>query len=118
MTYAGEKLPYWAEEIIREEVNVKKVEHGEILALDKTLTEELKREGFVRELIRAVQATRKKAGLNVDDRIRLSVTCLVPEEWIDELKRETLAQELTFNQNYAHDEVVKVEGEFRAELCR
>ncbi len=111
LTYAGEKLPDWAEEIIREEVNVKKVEHGEILALDKTLTEELKREGFVRELIRAVQATRKKAGLNVDDRIRLSVTCLVPEEWIDELKRETLAQELTFNQNYAHDEVVKVEGE-------
>lgn len=111
LTYAGEKLPDWAEEIIREEVNVKKVEHGEILALDKTLTEELKREGFVRELIRAVQATRKKAGLNVDDRIKLSVTCLVPEEWIDELKRETLAQELTFNQNYAHDEVVKVEGE-------
>ena len=62
-------MPDWAEEIIREEVNVKKVEHGEILALDKTLTEELKREGFVRELIRAVQATRKKAGLNVDDRI-------------------------------------------------
>ncbi len=111
LTYAGEKLPEWAEEIIREEVNVKKVEQGEVLSLDKTLTDELKREGFVRELIRAVQATRKKAGLNVDDRIRLSVTCDVPEEWREELKRETLAKELTFNQNYAHDEVVKVEGE-------
>lgn len=109
--YAGEKLPDWAEEIIRDELNVKKVEHGETTMLDKTLTDELKREGFVRELIRAVQSARKKADLQVDDHIKLNLSCEVPDEWQETLKAETLAEILTHDQNYAYDEIVKVNGE-------
>ncbi len=109
LTYGGEKLDDFYEQIIAEEVNVKAVKHGDTLALDKKLTDELREEGFVRELIRFVQSARKKAGLNVDDRIKLSVSCDVPEAYVEVLKNEVLATELT-NDNYAYDEIVKVEG--------
>jgi len=111
LVYAGEKLPDWGEEIVRDEVNVKQVEAGEETWLDKTLTEELKREGWTRELIRAVQSARKKAGLNVDDRIRLSVNVEVPEEWKETLQAEVLAEELTQDGNYDYDEIAKINGE-------
>ncbi len=109
--YVGEKLPEWAEEIVKEEVNVKSVEQGETAWLDKNITKELAEEGFVRELIRAVQSARKKAGLQVDDRIRLSVSCEVPSEWTATLKAEVLALELAQNENYTYDEIAKVGGE-------
>ncbi len=110
LTYGGEKLDEFYEQIIAEEVNVKTVKHGKELKLDKKLTDELREEGFVRELIRFVQSARKKAELNVDDRIKLSVSCEVPEKFVETLKNEVLATTLD-NGNYAYDEVVKVNGE-------
>ena len=111
LVYAGEKLDDFYEQIIMEEVNVKSVEHGEALVLDKTLTPELLEEGKIRELIRFVQAARKKAGLNVDDRIRLMVSMEVPEAYRDMLMNEVLAEELVNEGNFAYDEIVKVQGE-------
>ena len=111
LIYAGEKLDDFYEQIIMEEVNVKLVEHGETLALDKTLTPELLEEGKIRELIRFVQAARKKAGLNVDDRIRLMVSMEVPETYREMLMNEVLAGELVNEGNFAYDEIVKVQGE-------
>ena len=111
LVYAGEKLDDFYEQIIMEEVNVKSVEHGEALALDKTLTPELLEEGKIRELIRFVQAARKKAGLNVDDRIRLMVSMEVPEAYREMLMNEVLAEELVKEGNFAYDEIVKVQGE-------
>lgn len=106
-----DKLPEFYERIIAEEVNVKQVEGGEALMLDKKMTPELLEEGFVRELIRVVQAGRKKAGLNVDDRIRLMVGVKVPERLKQDLMDEVLAVELVETGNYAYDEIVKVNGE-------
>ena len=111
LVYAGEKLDDFYEQIIMEEVNVKSVEHGEALALDKTLTPELLEEGKIRELIRFVQAARKKAGLNVDDRIRLMVSMEVPETYREMLMNEVLAEELVQEGNFGYDEIVKVHGE-------
>ena len=111
LIYVGEKLDDFYEQIIMEEVNVKSVEHGEALALDKNLTPELMEEGKIRELIRFVQAARKKAGLNVDDRIRLMVSMEVPEAYREMLMNEVLAEELVNEGNFAYDEIVKVQGE-------
>ena len=111
LVYAGEKLDDFYEQIIMEEVNVKSVERGEVLALDKTLTPELLEEGKIRELIRFVQSARKKAGLNVDDRIRLMVSMEVPETYREMLMNEVLAEELVNEGNFAYDEIVKVQGE-------
>ena len=110
LTYGGEKLDDFYEKIIAEEVNVKEVVHGKKLVLDKKLTDELRDEGFVRELIRFVQAARKKAELNVDDRIKLSVSVDVPAKYLETLKNEVLAVEFNPKGNYKYDEIVKVDG--------
>ncbi|MBQ3430969.1 isoleucine--tRNA ligase [Candidatus Saccharibacteria bacterium] len=109
--YRGEKLAKFYEEIIKEELNVKEVENGTEFFLDKKLTKELREEGFVRELIRVVQAGRKKAGLNVDDRIKLFTTFKIPEEYVEMFKGEVLAKELREEGNFEYDEIVKVNGE-------
>ena len=107
--YAGEPLPEFYEQIIKDELNVKTVKNGPTTQLDKKLTQDLKDEGFARELIRFVQSARKKAGLNVDDRIKLSISFDVPEKYLDLIKEETLATEFVKDGNFAYDEIVKIE---------
>ena len=111
LVYPGKKLSEEYEKIIMEEVNVKKVINGKELKLDKKLTKELKEEGFARELIRVIQAARKKAGLNVDDRIKLSVSKELKDEWREMVMNEVLAVELEADMNFKYDEIVKVDGE-------
>ena len=108
LQYSGEKLEEFYENIIADEVNVKKVIHGQEVKLDKTLTSELRDEGFARELVRFIQAARKKAGLNVDDRIRLSLSETVPGGFSKMVQEEVLAAEMVVGQNYGYDEIVKV----------
>src|SRR6185503_7679107 len=48
-------------------------ESGYLVGLDTRLDDSLRREGLARELVRAVQDARKQAGLEVADRIVLSV---------------------------------------------
>lgn len=111
LTYGGEKLDIFYEQIIADEVNVKAVENADSLALDKTLTPELLEEGRAREIVRAVQSARKHAGLRQDDQIKLSLTCELPEGHEEFIKSETNAVAVAKNQNYAHDEIAKISGE-------
>lgn len=83
--------------ILLDELNVKAVEQGSEVAIDEQLTPALKREGLAREVIRFIQNARKKAGLNVDDRITLVLAADDDElakaidEFADTIAQETLA---------------------------
>ncbi len=79
--------------LIADEVNVKVVICDQTLAtevvLDTAITPELKSEGQVRELIRAIQDLRKKQGLTVADRPTLSVvTDDVGKKLLKEFKKD------------------------------
>lgn len=107
-----------AEAILKEELNVKEVKKGDAVTIDFNITSSLKREGLSREIIRVIQNARKKAGLNVDDRINLNLSYKTALEGaITEYKvviaNETLAIHLTQNENkeLAYQEEVKIDGE-------
>ncbi len=90
--------------VIAEEVNVKEVtqERSDQLAvvLNKEITQDLADEGAIRDLIRHIQSKRKETGLQVDDRIKLSLgldsTALqrAIDTHMELIKSETLATEL------------------------
>ena len=87
--------------IIAEEVNVKAVHSGATVVLDTTLTPELVAEGAVRELMRAVQGTRKEMQLQPDDAITLTISTDVAghaalEQHLATLKRTVGAEEVSF----------------------
>ncbi|HMS23767.1 MAG TPA: isoleucine--tRNA ligase [Candidatus Saccharibacteria bacterium] len=104
-------------DIIKEEVNVRDVRFGKATLLDIKITPELQREGLMREIVRHVQNARKKAELNVDDRIELSLVTADKEvlqaiaEHKATIASETLASKLTHEQvALKYTEVVKLEG--------
>ena len=131
--YAGAKLAEYYEQIMAEELNVKEIRWIESLdehladydvtegvikpegwvEISKHLTPELKREGLMREVIRHVQSARKKAGLQVDDRIMLQLTTddeqlhQAINEHAELIAAETLA---TFGQGDAYSTTVAIEG--------
>ena len=94
----GEAVDF--EAILIDELNVKSVNVGEVVAIDEVITPELKREGLMREVIRHVQSARKSAGLNVDDRIVLALSSDDDElskaiaEHSDTIAAETLAKSM------------------------
>jgi isoleucyl-tRNA synthetase len=71
-------------------------EEGITVALDATIDEELAREGRVYELIHQVNTMRKDAGLELTDRIRLTIPARDADllDHADWIKAETLAVEL------------------------
>ena len=124
----------WFVEILQEELNVKGVsyvvlekdENGEILShkpaekvdFNFEITPELRTEGLMREIIRHIQASRKKAGLNVDDRIELNfssenedLSCAF-KKFVQEISKEVLAEKVEFlNDELEFSQTVKIEGE-------
>ena len=114
-------------DIAKDELNVKSVEivtdsesesAQPSVVYDLTITPELKREGLMREIVRHVQSARKQAGLQIDDRIVLSISSDDPEisqavdAFADVIKAETLAVEL----NSAADESEKYDAKIEGKL--
>lgn len=93
----GEPLPQELSQVLADEVNVLKVEwaKGEEFAidLDTVLTDELKRKGEAREVIRVIQDLRKEAKVRVDQVISAWLPSW-PEEYEAEIKKKTLTKEL------------------------
>jgi isoleucyl-tRNA synthetase len=79
-THDKKRLPAELEEIVKDELNVKDIKFGDVVELDTVITPELREEGAVRDLIRAIQQERKNQNLNPQDRIMLIVAC-VPATW-------------------------------------
>ncbi len=72
------------------------------VALELELDDELRREGLAREVVHAIQAARKSAGLNVEDRIALTLggdeaLLEAARAHEDYVTRETLAVELEYD---------------------
>lgn len=111
--------------IIAEELNVKEVEYRQdsdknMVKVDTQLNDELIDEGITREIIRNVQQARKDAGLEVDDRIYLSIssdsevikTILDNSSLQKLIKGETLTRQFNdsmFN-SYTYDSITTVNG--------
>jgi len=58
-------------ELIKDEINVKKITFGKGLKLDTKITTELKEEGMVREVIRKIQEMRKQKRFKPKDKISI-----------------------------------------------
>ncbi|MDC1205532.1 DUF5915 domain-containing protein, partial [Candidatus Pacebacteria bacterium] len=103
--------------LIKDEVNIKEVSFDDSIQndveLDTTITPELKAEGDAREFIRSVQAMRKKADLQPDDRIVLTIQTskegeVFLRQFQDEIQKTAGATEIVFGD--ATGEVVKAGG--------
>ncbi|MBP9695053.1 MAG: isoleucine--tRNA ligase [Candidatus Magasanikbacteria bacterium] len=111
-TISNEQLTIELKQIIADELNVKEVvsakelthegwkmkeDGGVIVMLNVELTDELKKEGLLREVVRTVNQMRKDAGLTVQDTITLiyktedSVLKSVFADYADQLKKQVLA---------------------------
>ena len=69
-------------------------DQGIVVALDTTIDEQLRQEGFARELINRIQNLRKSSGFNVTDRIVLRYNAPESIRHIIEAQRSTIAQEV------------------------
>lgn len=89
---------------------------GVTVVLDKHLTPELIEEGFVREIISKIQTTRKDSGFEVTDHINICVFGNSRIEDIirrnaDEIKDETLCEEITYGKKTDGSKLWNVNGE-------
>jgi isoleucyl-tRNA synthetase len=109
------------ENVIVEELNVKSVrvekDPVEMVGIDTNITPELKLEMEAREIIRAIQEGRKKAGFNVEDRISLGYTgkdsVFANTELAELIAHEVLATSVQFGvlADADYSETVDIEGE-------
>jgi isoleucyl-tRNA synthetase len=89
-------------DIIKTQTNVKQVTFktgSPSVTLDTKLTPELENEGYLRELTRKIQSLRKKAKLNKDDKIDLTILTkeIFLDNYQDELKEKVNASKLTIS---------------------
>ncbi|HKP19975.1 MAG TPA: DUF5915 domain-containing protein, partial [Thermoleophilaceae bacterium] len=85
------------------------------VALNLELDEELRREGLAREVVHAVQAARKNAGLDVEDRIALGLAgdddlLAAAREHEDYVTGETLATSLEYDGSDDEAESAEIDG--------
>ncbi|KKW09388.1 MAG: Isoleucine-tRNA ligase [Candidatus Kaiserbacteria bacterium GW2011_GWA2_49_19] len=118
--HSGPGIPFWDEVVplIEDEVNVKEVilesakGDASAVSLDIELTSGLKEEGFVRELVRAIQDARKNAGLKPREYARLTISALEASEIIERnvaaIKQTTRVSEIIFGET--NTEPVEIGG--------
>ncbi|HET9098040.1 MAG TPA: isoleucine--tRNA ligase [Candidatus Saccharimonadales bacterium] len=111
-------------DILKEELNVKGVvfkpgKEQSLISLDTELSEELRKEGLMREVIRHIQQARKQADLQVDDRIALELesadeklnSVLRDQALLSVIEQETLAHKAKTKGKMDFSTVVKIDGD-------
>ena len=83
-------------------------ENNNFIILDTELTDELIKEGIVRELISKVQNLRKEKNFEIMDRINLYISCdeyilSIVDEYKDMIKKEVLALEIISKENLTYE---------------
>ena len=90
---------------------------GELgVVLDTTITEELKEEGYLREILSKVQNMRKESGFEVLDRINLYVAGnemleAVVKKFEEQIKHDTLAENVFYNEERTNYADTSINGE-------
>ncbi len=99
-----------------EKANLKVVNDGTLtVALDSEITEELKLEGYVRDLVRGIQNLRKETGLAVTDRINIVLSGCEElnkaySAFADYISNETLADKIDW-QEKSDSSFVEIEAD-------
>ena len=85
------------------------------VALDVEVTEELKREGVAREIVKKIQAIRKDSGFDITDRISVTLSSNVlsdaaVEQFRDYICNQVLADTLVVDASLAAGEEIELDG--------
>ncbi|MBQ1168300.1 MAG: isoleucine--tRNA ligase, partial [Bacteroidales bacterium] len=85
------------------------------VALDVTITDQLRREGVARELVNRIQNLRKDSGFDVTDRINVTIEDLPEvadslESFADYLKDQTLARKVSLAKDFGGNKVEWEDG--------
>ena len=87
-------------------------EKGIVVSLDLTITDELREEGFARDIVRSIQDARRQMDCEIMDNITLKLEGDIPEAWVDYICSETLSKlgdaEPTMTFEVAYDDNRKV----------
>jgi isoleucyl-tRNA synthetase len=96
-------------ELVKDEINVKELKFADKDILNTELTDELKLEGLVRELIRQINQLRKEMGLTVKDKVIIYQEGLddVFAKFGEEIQKATLAEKV---EESSVEEMKEVEG--------
>ena len=91
-------------------------EGGYTVALDTDLTEDLIKEGYVREVVSKIQSMRKEADFNVMDHIRVSINTSerladVVKEFSSEISEDVLADAIGFGEGTGFTKEWDINGE-------
>ena len=83
-------------------------------ALDITVTEELKREGYARELVNRIQNIRKSKDFEITDKINVKIssdehTDAAIEEYNEYISKQVLANSITISAIEAGDDVIELD---------
>ena len=85
------------------------------VALDVEVTEELKREGIAREIVKKIQAIRKESGFEITDRIAVTlssdeVSDAAVEQFREYICNQVLADSIVVDSSIVSNETIELDG--------
>ncbi len=108
LTLSDGEIKLTAEELLIDTVKaegfISQTDSGLTVVLDTTLTDELIKEGMVREIVSKIQSMRKDAGFEVTDHIDISVVCdealnAIVTEFKSEICSDVLGESISSSEN-------------------